>query len=531
MRDLEASIESAIGFENQNDVNSSEILKKDMASDSNQVEIEGYAFSTIGKHHIEHGIPCQDSSTVYVGSDYGVAVISDGHSDYHCFRSNIGSQIATDVAASCIKSKLEEGADLFFDAICDDECRELIYSILAEWRSRIQIYDNQNPVSDDEWSRVRETLTTRVGEEESPEFHHEFNIIVNNLFLRYGCTLRIGVLSAKGYLAVSIGDGGTMVLLPDGKTIFPLPPDEANIGSETYSMCDPDADSLFKFKYELSPMLAISVMSDGISYFCTENDEHYYLSEYFKKIILSTRYDSNWPSLIDEGVKDFAINVTKDDASISFVSFNNFNEDSLKTKTIPLVWDNIPSIVTKDVKGRIWSRRIKYGFIVNAFDEESYRSAVGVSEMIDLLKPFCETFADDTEHMSVDDAKSIFSQKIKLLLQQWNRNVVEYDDNNPESEEEMLMRLTNHLIFPRDSVKYGLSMAIYVNSGNRTYATLIGKGKLVLSGRFGYKEVSYENPKSTANIPFKEIIYFSEENVERITSIGIDGTSNEKILL
>lgn len=524
----ELMIESSLG-ECTNEGNDN---RQDSSLDNHETLMEGYAHSAIGKYHIDHSMPCQDSSGMYLGSDYGVVAISDGHSDYHCFRSDVGSKIAVDVSISCIKSKLSQGAKSFFDILCDDECHELIEEILSEWKNCVQAYDNQNPASEEEWSRVREIMKKKVGDADDYEFQLELNSIIDNLFLRYGCTLRIGIISKEGYLAISIGDGGTLVLFPDGSSISPLPPDEETQGSETYSICDPDATSLFKFKYEMRPVLAISVNSDGIQHLCSESDEEYYQSEYLKKIILVMKNEMEWHNIVDRSVSNFAMEISKDDASLAFVSLVNFEQEALKTVVVPLTWYNHPSLISQDVGNRLLpNKRIKYGFVINSFDEKSYRGSEGIRLMEDLLKTFCESFITETRNMPKEDVTEYFTRNFKLLIQQWNRDVIEHNNKNPDSKEEATLRLTNHIEFSRESGKYGVSMAVCIVSGDVTYSTIVGKGKLIISGNSGVLEAHYDDPKSTAEMPFRDIKYITMKDVDRALMIGIDGTSKERILL
>ena len=203
----------------------------------------GCALSVRGASHEETGSECQDSARVFLGDNFAVAAVSDGHGSEKHFRSAAGSEMATRVAIRSICDFSERNGSL----------DEIFLNNPQNAARRIAAHIGLFPLN--------------AGEK---AIYDKFGGISNEVM--YGATLIVGCLTEKGCFGLQIGDGN-FCALDNGKMISPVPDDPKLVGNLTTSLCDSDAISGFRFFYENKPFSGIVLSSDGlINSFLNEDD-------------------------------------------------------------------------------------------------------------------------------------------------------------------------------------------------------------------------------------------------------------------
>lgn len=121
-----------------------------------------------------------------------------------------------------------------------------------------------------------------------------------------------------------------------------------------------------------------------------------------------------------------------------------------------------------------------------------------------------------------------FTTKLKLLIQEWNRSVSDYDIKNPDTEEQRLARLTNGLSIFHTSEKYGLSLVLFVTLDRVTYSAFIGRGTVDIETVSGEEILDYgDDVRSTSTISFKLMRTSVNENVRSLVVKGISEKESE----
>lgn len=202
-----------------------------------------YTFSTSvrGASHYKSGLPCQDASFASYDAQRGIsiALVSDGHGDKRCYRSDVGSWLATEVAQIYLLAFAQN-----FDSQTDEEkrgecLRQLFSSIVEGWKRGVA-YDLNIPV----------------------------DMLTHDHLLIYGCTL-IGYLQTPKYaLGFQIGDGKLLVRgHEDGEFSWrqPVPWDDDCFANVTTSLCSDRAAERFRYHYFENEMPSFVFLgSDGI---------------------------------------------------------------------------------------------------------------------------------------------------------------------------------------------------------------------------------------------------------------------------
>lgn len=215
----------------------------------------GCALSVRGASHEETGSECQDSARVFLGDNFAVAAVSDGHGSEKHFRSAAGSEMATRVAirSICDFSERNGSLDEIFLNDPQNAARRIAANIICGWNGEIAAHIGLFPLN--------------AGEK---AIYDKFGGISNEVM--YGATLIVGCMTEKGCFGLQIGDGN-FCALDNGKMISPVPDDPKLVGNLTTSLCDSDAISGFRFFYENKPFSGIVLSSDGlINSFLNEDD-------------------------------------------------------------------------------------------------------------------------------------------------------------------------------------------------------------------------------------------------------------------
>ena len=215
----------------------------------------GCALSVRGASHEETGGECQDSARFFIGDNFAVAAVSDGHGSEKHFRSASGSEMATRVAirSICDFSERNSGLDGIFLENAKNAARRIAANIICGWNSEIAAHIGLLPLNESEKA-----------------IFDKYGGISNEVM--YGATLIVGCLTEKGCFGLQIGDGN-FCALDNGEMISPVPEDAKLVGNLTTSLCDSDAISSFRWFYREGNFSGLVLSSDGlINSFLNESD-------------------------------------------------------------------------------------------------------------------------------------------------------------------------------------------------------------------------------------------------------------------
>jgi serine/threonine protein phosphatase PrpC len=227
--------------------------------------------SVRGARHKRCQLPNQDAWQHYVSPDGlppVIVAVSDGHGSNRCFRSDVGSRIAVEVAIelsrSCIDSlqaaNLSEARDTF-------ECR-FPRHLISEWKQRVLRHASEQEFSGIEISQMAPANRSEVGQP-VPEAH---------VLDAYGATLLLLIITQSYAVYLQLGDGEMLVVseettacglstsLPEATG--PLPKDPQLIANETSSLCCDDALRRFRVRFQvLGPIVPslFLICTDGYS--------------------------------------------------------------------------------------------------------------------------------------------------------------------------------------------------------------------------------------------------------------------------
>jgi serine/threonine protein phosphatase PrpC len=216
----------------------------------------GFKALAQGDSHKEKNLPCQDAALVFTAPGCGLALVADGHGSAKHFRSDRGSRIAVETAADAIVTFLnlqnKESKSMGDAVYTDDQLRQLERYIIVNWRERVLISFDDNPLNEEEKAICTE-------HDVDPENE-------NDRVRLYGTTLIAAFVNKKGWFVLQIGDGKCVCLDPEGVPFFPPElEDESLAGGQTTSLCDSDAAGHFRHAFGSETIRGITVASDGVS--------------------------------------------------------------------------------------------------------------------------------------------------------------------------------------------------------------------------------------------------------------------------
>jgi serine/threonine protein phosphatase PrpC len=159
-----------------------------------------------------------------------VLAVSDGHGSAKCFRSDVGSRFAVEVATTEMQHLLDEHLDLSdLSAIKRMAEEQLLRSVASAWHTKVETHLAEHPFADEEWQCLEEKGGPRARQE-----------VEEMPVLAYGATL-LTVLATEAFiLYLQLGDGDIVCVNSAGEATRPLPQDERLIANETTSLCMPD---------------------------------------------------------------------------------------------------------------------------------------------------------------------------------------------------------------------------------------------------------------------------------------------------
>jgi len=294
--------------------------------------------SHIGESHVLKGKPCQDASMSWSDGNTAVAIVSDGHGDPCCFRSDEGSKAAVRVAMARIREFVKETPLHMFSSFpftqvaageqpadgMGQALRQLILSVVASWDDEVEKDSRENPVIDEELEQAENSGRHRDEAKEAVKaFSKAGGEYYDGLYGCYGCTLMAAVISADCWFAFHIGDGRLLAIDGNGNVSEPVPWDSRCYDNVTTSMCSDNPLSDFRYCYGGKGAIpdAIFLCSDGLEDSYVEDSA---LEEFARKCVAVARTDGTqrvkelFRKLFPELSRD--CNINRDDISAAMVA-------------------------------------------------------------------------------------------------------------------------------------------------------------------------------------------------------------------
>ena len=327
-------------------------------------KFHSFAITHKGAKH-ERDVPCQDESTHYPEKPdtFAIAVVADGHGSTRCFRSDIGSKRAVEIAKNSVAAFIKKTPKLSNKMIAltierkEVEVSEskidlsnVVKEIIDKWFSAVTEHEEKYPLKDD--PRLEGIVQ---------KYKDRYINDVDYRCHAYGTTLIAAVMGGNYWFGFQVGDGKCVVLYEDGSWDLPIPWDDKCTFNTTTSICDDDSLSSFRYWFGFSNAkgtykeygygvnggevkdyvreaqsrpLAIFIGSDGVedSYPRVDNDK--YIINFYRNRILSlaeSGYDA-FHEEIDGLAKRFADRESTDDVSIAGIIGDVSKVDVAKMK-------------------------------------------------------------------------------------------------------------------------------------------------------------------------------------------------------
>jgi hypothetical protein len=163
------------------------------------------------------------------------AAVADGHGSDAFYRSDVGAELAVEVATSLLAPYLEGPPP---------DTAALVLALVAGWREAVQKHAES---VDQGWVDLERDVA-----------------------IPYGTTLLVSAITPDWALAMQIGDGDLCWGYADGQVIRPLPDEDGLVGEQTRSLCLPDAAERTRFVLRIAasgeslPDFAM-ISTDGVS--------------------------------------------------------------------------------------------------------------------------------------------------------------------------------------------------------------------------------------------------------------------------
>ncbi len=189
--------------------------------------------STTGANHLRSGLPNQDALAWSSRADEAalvVVAVSDGHGSPKCFRSDIGGQLAVQVATRVIAEFAAAHAGNKSLAQIREAADSLPMDLVLAWRQAVDNALDSAALSSEELTSLEAQLGTSARE-----------AVQDNPLLAYGATLLAVLVAPFFVLYLQIGDGDILAVSDKGQVTRPLPSDERLFANETTSLCLEDA--------------------------------------------------------------------------------------------------------------------------------------------------------------------------------------------------------------------------------------------------------------------------------------------------
>lgn len=276
-----------------------------------------------GYGHLARETVCQDASAARSGvqNSWQILVVSDGHGDSNCMRSDRGSALAVEVASACLvefASQMGEPDalgrtaidDLAISSRRDTITRRLTDAILSRWHEAVHEDLHEHPLTADELERADERNRERYERGE-------------HLERIYGATLVCALWATDMLLLVQQGDGLCLVLDEDGRTSQPIPEDVRCVANVTTSLCDSDAADSIRSAVLLQdecPVMACVLGSDGVT---NSFADYGGLEGYAMSLLVDLARDGDAKRLedeLEEGLSELSRLGSGDDMSVALAA-------------------------------------------------------------------------------------------------------------------------------------------------------------------------------------------------------------------
>ncbi len=221
--------------------------------------------SVRGAAHVRMELPNQDAILWYPESGQGpplILAVSDGHGSAKCFRSHIGSRLATKAAVRTLRDLLAGQPDpANLSAIKRTAEERLPRELVRWWRDAVEAHLKQSPISQEELKALEAKRDAKARK-----------AVEDNPILAYGATILCALVTDASILYLQLGDGDILVTLDEGadaargEVIRPLPQDARLFANETTSLCMKDAwrEVRFRFQALYGPLPALILLAtDG----------------------------------------------------------------------------------------------------------------------------------------------------------------------------------------------------------------------------------------------------------------------------
>ena len=263
-----------------------------------------------GESHKSTEKPCQDYAYAESNENLSMAIVCDGHGGERYFRSQFGSEFATEITKEAIRAFVENMADSTFTgqekksvfdgadfteysaAIATDQqvaskahksLMWLFSSIISQWNAKVAQHAREVDLTVWELEHVEQKYKDEfLAKRETEDATFEKT---------YGCTLMAYVQTPDYWFAFHLGDGKcvSMRVVDDNLVCGqPIPWDEKCFLNKTTSLCDSNALDEFRYCYQGNGEfpLAMFLGSDGMddSYGDGDNLDNFYI-QLFKVII------------------------------------------------------------------------------------------------------------------------------------------------------------------------------------------------------------------------------------------------------
>lgn len=322
---------------------------------------QAFHYTARGYSHILKGTCCEDASASCNGEDLWIAVVSDGHGDPACFRSQVGSRLAVEIAVeqltSFARNLREQGwEDHLFDGILRERLvRQLIRSIIGNWNVKIAEELAAQPVTEEEYAASR---SYEQAYREGRELPHIF-----------GCTLIALLMTDRYLLALQQGDGRCVVVRRDGTADQPVPWDSRCEGNICTSLCHEDAvESCRYYVADLGkePLVACFAVSDGIEDSLDSQED---LNAFLCNVasIFAQEGLENLLAQLGEYLPRMSETGSADDMSVAGIVRGDIEEDM--ARLLSLVYElSVHRTVARGAVGKINSMQRKTDFLREALD-------------------------------------------------------------------------------------------------------------------------------------------------------------------
>jgi serine/threonine protein phosphatase PrpC len=293
-----------------------------------------YADKSAGPKYASKGWPNQDAVAWDEVKGIQVIAVADGHGSKDCFRSEIGSQIAVDVA-------VELSCKYFDDphALTPTGINNLKFTIWNTWKSRVKEHwdkhlEDNGPLNDSElrYRDVSDKYKTRFNSSDETE-------VERYLSVAYGTTLLVAVSTPLQLLFIQIGDGTCVLLKRNGEFSTPVPSDESNFLNVTSSMSEENAFQKIRHALldrkntdvETFPIAAF-ISTDGVDdcFPMFQNEVHLYkLYKNILESVINNGFEATATELSSETLAGLTKSVSQDDISLAFFVYEDI--EMLKT--------------------------------------------------------------------------------------------------------------------------------------------------------------------------------------------------------